>query len=205
MEKIVLIGAGGYFSGVADSIITSSGYDIVGVTDPVRTENMCGIPVLGDDSILEDIYSSGVKGAHITVGCIGNYDVRRRLVEQAKKIGFELVSIVDRSASVSTFVQMGEMTYVAKNAIINSNVTIGNYCIINSGSIVEHGCRLGNYVHIAPGAVLAADVTVGNGTHIGINSSIRQGISIGENVMVGAGSVVLGDVASNRTVYGIIN
>jgi sugar O-acyltransferase (sialic acid O-acetyltransferase NeuD family) len=160
--------------------------------------------VIGDDSVLQSVYESGVKYAHITVGSIGDYSVRKKLVALAESIGFELVTIIDPSSQVSRFATLGKMVYVGKNAVINSNTCIGNYCIINTGAIVEHGTSLRDFVHIAPGSVLVGDITVFEGAHIGLNSSILQGLSIGKNAMIGAGSVVLRNVCDNETVYGVV-
>lgn len=204
MEKIILLGAGGYCSGVLDSLKKMHMYQVVGITDPISQGNVHGIPIVGNDEILQNIYASGVHNAHITVGTVGNPKVRQKLVKLAQNIGFNLVSIIDPTAILSEYVNYGEMVYIGKKAIINSDVFIGDYCMINTASIVEHGCRLGNFVHIAPGAVIAGDVIIGNNTHIGLNSSILQGIKIEENVIVGAGSTVIRNVTKNKTVYGIV-
>lgn len=204
MKKVVLIGAGGYCSGVIDSLKKMNQYEIAGITDPVKKGTLCGAQILGTDDELERLYCEGIQYAHVTVGSIGDPSLRRKLVKKAKTIGFELISIIDPTSIISEFTTLGEMIYVAKNAVINSNVSIGNYCMINTGCIVEHGCILEDFVHIAPGAVVAGDVHIGENSHVGLNASILQGIHINPNVIIGAGSVVLGDVLSEKTVYGVV-
>lgn len=204
MKKIVLLGGGGYFSSVVDSIRTSTDYEIVGVTDPVLVGEHFGVPVLGTDDILPELYRAGIHYAHITVGSVGNYRPRKRLVELAESIGFELVSIVDRTACISSDVTLGKMSYVAKNVTINTDVVIGDYCMINTACVIEHGCRISDYVHVAPAAAIAGDVHIGYGSHVGINATLLQGITIGDNVIIGAGSTVIGDVDSDQTVYGVV-
>lgn len=204
MEKIVLIGAGGYCSGVIDSIEKDKKYRIVGITDPISKDEFCGYPVLGTDDVLQEVFNSGVKKAHITVGSVKTPNLRKKLVEMAKNIGFELVTIIDSSSVIASRVKLGEMVYVAKGAIVNSDVEIGNYCMINTGCIIEHGCRIKDWVHVAPGSVIAGDVIIGDSSHIGLNSSILQGIVIGHDVIVGAGSTVIRNVDSNKTVYGVV-
>ena len=203
-DKVVLIGAGGYCSGVIDSIETSSDYEIYGITDPNVKGSFCGYPILGDDSVLTDVFNNGVRKAHITVGSVGRPDLRKKLVKMAERIGFELVSIIDITATVSASAKLGKMIYVAKKAIVNSLAEVGDYCIINTASVVEHGCRISNWVHIAPGATLAADIVVGESSHVGLNASILQGITIGRDVIVGAGSTVIRNVSDNKTVYGVV-
>lgn len=205
-NKVVLVGAGGFCSGVIDSIQKANEFEIVGITEPNKTagELVCGVKVIGSDSKLKEIFESGTTKAFVTIGSIGNYSLRKRLIEYVKSIGFELISVVDPSSQVSSFVELGEMVYVGKNAVINSDVKIGNYAIINTSSVVEHGCSLGDYVHVAPASSLAGDIDIGPGTHVGINATIIQGLTIGKDCMIGAGSTVLGNVENDATVYGIV-
>lgn len=205
-DKLVLIGAGGYCRGVLDSLLLLDSYEIVGITDPATPigTDVYGISVLGTDDILPKLFESGVKKAHITVGSVGNCSLRKKLVEMAENIGFELVTIIDPNAVLAKDVRLGKMVYIGKSATINSDVEIGNYCIINTGSIIEHGCRIGNFVHVAPGSVLVGDIHVGNESHFGLNCSILQGLTIGNRVIVGAGSTVLRNVNDGETVVGIV-
>ncbi len=206
LKKIVLIGGGGYCSGVIDSIMKMGEFEIIGITDPdkVKGSMICGFPVLGDDSCLHQIYESGVIYAHVTVGTIGDFSLRKKLIRLAEEIGFELVSVIDPSSLISQYVKLGKMIYVGKSAVINSMVTINDYCIINTKAVVEHGCFLENHVHIAPSAALAGDIYIGHSTHIGINATLLQGIHIGNHCIIGAGSTVLGNVQDSQIVYGIV-
>lgn len=204
MEKVVLIGGGGYCASVIDSMLDEGRYEIVGITDPTREGTWCGIPIIGDDTVLPSLYKNGVKLAHVTVGSIAKPTRRKELVKVAKDIGFQLVSVVDPSAKVARFVSFGEMVYVGKNAIINPMTKIGNYCMINTGCIIEHGCMIQDWVHVAPGCTLAADLCIGDSSHIGVGTTILQGLKIGNDTIIGAGSVVVRDVASNKTVYGVV-
>ncbi len=204
MEKVVLIGAGGYCSSVIDSMLCEGRYEIAGITDPIREGLWYGFPILGNDDILPALYDAGIRKAHVTVGSIARPTKRKELVSYAEKIGFEMVSVIDPSSSIAKGVQFGKMIYIGKKAVINSMVSVGDYCMINTGSIVEHGCRIENWVHIAPGSTLAADITIGDSSHVGVGTTILQGIKVGSDTIIGAGSVVIRDVESSQTVYGVV-
>lgn len=206
MEKVILAGSGGFCSAVIDSIKSQGKYEILGILDlpSCQGNEICGIKVIGTDDDLKKFYDLGIKNYFVTVGSIGNYQTRKKLVNMAKKIGFNLISVIDKSANVSEYASLGEMVYVGKNAVINPNTVIGDYTIINTGAIVEHGTSIGEYAHVAPGACLAGDISVGYGTHVGLNASIIQGAKIGNDCMIGMGSVVLRNVNDNEKVYGIV-
>lgn len=202
MEKIVLIGAGGHCKSILDSLLELDVYEVVGITDINNNLEIMGVKVIGSDDVLEDLFKSGVKNAFISLGSVGDTNIRRRIHNNLKKIGFNLPTIIDKTAIVSKYSTLGEGVFVGKGAIINSSAYIGNNAIINSGAIVEHDCRIGDFVHIAPGASVSGGVSIGNDSHIGTGSNIIQGISIGNNCIIGAGSVVVKNIEENSKVYG---
>lgn len=202
MKKIVLVGGGGHCKSVIDSILRNNEYEIVGVTDPLDKGSVLNISILGDDDLLPEIYASGVKYAFVTLGSVGNTRVRRKLHELLKKIGYKIPAVIDKTAIVSPFAEIGEGTFVGKGAIVNVDSTIGCESIINTGVIVDHDCKIGDFVHLAPGTVLSGSTSVGDDSHIGTGSKIIEGITIGKNVMVGAGTVIVRDFEDNVKVFG---
>ena len=203
MEDIVIIGFGGHAKSVADSMIQTKKYNIVGYTDKENRHN--GFVYLGTDECLPRIYSNGIHKAILGIGFLGNSRIRDKLVVILKKIGFEFPSIVDISATLARNVNLGEGCYVGKNAVINADSQIGSFCIINSGAIIEHENIIEDYSHVAVGSILCREVRVGNHTFIGAGSTVIQGIKIGENCIIGANSTVLTDIGDKMKVYGIIN
>lgn len=204
MKKIVLVGAGGHALSVIDSIKSNEEYEIVGITDfyYAAGQKILGHEILGNDSILDSVFASGVKHAFITVGSIGNTTVRENLYSMLKSIGFLIPCIIDNSSNIGSDVCLGEGIFVGKNTVVNTKTSIRDMAILNTGAIIEHGCFISEFTHIGPGAVLCGDVKIGANTHIGANATIIQGVNIGDNSMVGAGSIVVHDVPSKVIAYG---
>ncbi len=201
-KRLLLVGGGGHCSSVLDSVLSLSLYDEVGVIDYDKSASSLGVPMVGDDEDLPDLKNRGWTDAFVSLGSIGKTDVRRRLFEKLKEIGFAMPSIVDPSSIVSKSAFLEEGVYVGKKAVINTGAKIGKCAIINTGSIIEHDCRVGDFVHISPGSVVCGQVFVGDDSHIGANTVVRQGINIGNHTMIGAGSVVVKDIADNVTAFG---
>jgi len=204
MENIVLVGFGGHARSVADCIERSGQYRIIGYTDIEEASTNNGYTYLGTDDILEKIFSNGTRKAVVTVGQIGQDNVRQNIYKKLKDIGFELPIIADPSAIISQNCVIGEGTFVGKAAVINSNTTIGKMCIINSGVLCEHDNTIGDFCHIAVRAVCCGGVTVGTNSFIGANATIIQGISIGNGVTIGAGSLVRHNVDNDGMRYGLV-
>lgn len=90
--------------------------------------------------------------------------------------------------------------YIAENATIVGEVTMGNQCSIWFNAVIRgdvHYIKMGNKVNVQDGAVIHATyktspTTVGNNVSIGHNA-IVHGCTIQDNVLIGMGSIVMDD------------
>ena len=203
MDDVVILGFGGHAKSVADCIMQTGEYCVVGYTD--NHPRACGFDYLGADDALRKVFDQGVRKAVLGVGFMGNPVARDRLVERAKGIGFEFPSIIDSTAIVASDAVIGEGTFVGKNAVVNAGSRIGGFCIVNTGAIVEHDAVVGNCSHIAVGAILCGDVSVGHHAFVGAGATVIQGRHIGNDVIVGANSTVLTDGEDSMKVYGVVS
>lgn len=188
MEDIILIGYGGHAKSVADCIERKGDYRIIGYTD--RNEHNSKYQYLGEDSVLPEYREKGVKNVAICIGYLGKSDIREKIYNYVKSIGFKLPIISDSSAIISSTALIGEGTFIGKNAIINAESHIGKMTIINTCALVEHECYVGDYAHIAVGAVLCGQVKVGKSAFVGANATVIQCIEIPDRKIVPAGMVV---------------
>jgi UDP-perosamine 4-acetyltransferase len=203
---VVGVGAGGHAKVVVEILRAMGGYEVIGLLDARRESwgtQILGVPVLGDDALLAEIYERGVRHAFIGLGTVKNSAPRVALYEKVRAMGFEIVRALHPQALISPSAQIGDGPTVMAGAVINADAHIGDDVIVNTGAIVEHDCTLGHHVHVATGARLAGAVSVGAGSHIGIGASVRQGVKIGSRSVVGAGAVVVHDVPDDVTVMGV--
>lgn len=204
--KVIGLGAGGHAKVVIEILQLTGDYELIGLLDPIQElwdTEVLGVPVLGADDLLAELYARGVRQAFIGLGTVGNSQTRVKLYDRICQQGFRLVQAIHPQAIISPSVQIGEGPTIMAGSVINAKAVLGNDVIINTGAIVEHDCLLGDHVHIATGAQLAGGVKIGDCTHIGMGASIRQGITIGSGVVVGAGAVVVKDVSPNSIVAGV--
>ncbi len=201
-EKIILLGAGGHCKVVIDAIRSQGLYEIQGILSPDQAiDNVLGVPVIGDDSQLEDLFAKGIKNAFVAIGSIGINTVRFEVYQKLKAIGYALPSILHKESIVASNVEIKEGVLVAAGAVINPGAKIGINSIINTSSSVDHDCVVGDFVHIAPGVTLSGGVNVGNQTHIGTGASVTQYLSIGSSVLISAGSIVTKSVSDGELVF----
>lgn len=204
MNKLLLIGGGGHCKSVVDSLLSIGAYSSIGIIDIKENigNRINGIPIIGCDEDLKELYEAGYEEAFITVGSVGNPKLRVNLYKKLKGLGYQIPKIIDPTAVVANSVKIEEAVFVGKGVIINSDTIIKRGAIINSGAIIEHDCRIGSFVHIAPGVVMSGGVIIGDSSHIGSNTSVRQQVSIGSDTIVGIGSVVVKHISSNVIAYG---
>lgn len=198
MEKLLLIGAGGYAKSVIDAVDYFN-YKIEGFIDEFSTEEShLGFPIVANS--LES-----VEDAHkyVYFVCIGNNERRKIWYERLCRLNLRMINVVDHSAIVSSHAVVGNGNFIGKMAVINSGSIIGSNCIINTKSLVEHGCTLGDHVNLSTNAVVNGDVVVGDGSFIGSSSVTVGQIVIGKWAVVGAGTVVIRNVGDGETVVGV--
>ena len=198
---IVLIGAGGHASVIADACdkadLPLGGYlDSKSGTHPVAAR----LQRLGDDGCLDDEIFCGKY--QFIIG-LGDVAARTQIAHRLRALGLVAQNVFHPTAIIATYVKMGNGIFIAAGAIVNSGSNIGDHCIVNTGSIVDHDAVLADHVQIGPGAVLAGGVKCGHGVVVGTGSSVLPGIRIGDNATIGAGAVVVRDVPAGQVVVGV--
>jgi sugar O-acyltransferase (sialic acid O-acetyltransferase NeuD family) len=206
MQRIILLGCGGHAKSVADAIESGGVYEIAGFIGTPEDDGFSyrDYRILDCDAGLDSIYRSGITHAAVCIGFMGRGITRSALYDRLKAIGFTLPVITDRTAVIAADAQIGDGTFVGKNAVVNSAAVVGKMAIINTAAVVEHDCEVGDFSHVSVGSVLCGNVSVGAGSFIGANATVIQGKKIGAGVIVGAGSVVLEDLADGRKAVGIV-
>lgn len=105
--------------------------------------------------------------------------------------------------------QIPEDCFIAENATIVGEVSMGNECSIWFNAVLRgdvHYIKMGNKVNVQDGAVIHATyqkspTNIGNNVSIGHNA-IVHGCTIHDNVLVGMGSIIMDDcvVESNSII-----
>ncbi|WP_211276365.1 NeuD/PglB/VioB family sugar acetyltransferase [Francisella halioticida] len=178
-EKIILVGGGGHCHSVIDVIEQENKYRILGIIDIKENigKNILGYPIIGCDDDLETIFKT-CKNACITVGYIKSNDLRVKLFNLLKHIGFNSPTVTSPLAYVSKHAKVEEGTVVMHYAIVNANARVGRNCIINTKALVEHDCKVEDNCHISTASVLNGGVIVKENTFFGSNATSRQNIEI---------------------------
>lgn len=200
MKDVIIAGAGAHSKVVLDIIFEGGEFRPVGLLDTVSGGDVLGVPVIGSDDMLEELYKKGIRYAFAAVG---SNRVREKLVRKMEDLGFSLITPVSRSAVISRFAKVGAGTVIMPGVVVNADAQVGRGCILNTNCSVDHDCRIGDFTHIAPGCAISGSTSIGRGSFIGTGARAIDRLTIGSNVMLGAGAVAVGDLPDNCTAVGV--
>lgn len=199
-KKVVIIGAGGHSKAIIEILKSNQSFEIVGCTDPCQNPQVTTTNVLGNDSVLPDLYKKGVHHAFVA---IGDNHTRAILTDKIKKMGFSLINVISPFSYISKSAKLGSGIAIMAGSVISADVCILDNTIINTNSSVDHDCLIGKTCHLAPGCSLSGKVSIGDGTFLGTGTKIIDGIKIGSWSILGAGAVVIRDIPDQCLAVGV--
>lgn len=197
MSSILLVGSGGHFNSVLDTIESLGFYDNIGVVNDVPINHPYFV---GTDKDLPRLRN---KFDYIFLTLTSkSFDWKSNYYKNSISLGFKIPSIIDSRSYVSNRTKIEKGVFIGKLATINANVKIGFGSIVNTASIIEHDSSVGQYCHVAPGSILLGQVTLDDNVFVGAGSIVKENIKIGKNAIIGMGSNVISSIPANLKVAG---
>ena len=172
MIETILIGAGGHGKVVLDAVLSNlkTNIKIIGFLDDGEIEEIAGIKKLGN---IKDYIKYKDKKFHIA---IGNNVFREKL---SKELGEKnLVTIIHKTAYVSSMSNVGNGSYIGAMSVINPQCEIGKGCIVNTGAIVEHNCYIGDYSHLSYRVLVGSESKISSKTMIDMGKILERNSNV---------------------------
>lgn len=184
-EKLLIVGAGGLGRIVLEHSLQT--YDCYFVDDGLNLGDVvCGTPIIGNTEDLQNLYSE-FKNLIIA---IGDNEIRRRLYELAKHIGYKIVNVICDSVYVSPFSTLGSGCVLLNNVVLQNGSTIGNGVVLNPGVEIHHDSTIGDFVLIYANSVIRTNTHIGNKVKIGSNVTVSNNTTINPDVVINDGSTI---------------
>lgn len=199
--NVVIIGGGGHSHSICDIIKQNNNLNIVGIVDNNTSIGFMGIPWLGGDEILPQLFNQNI--AESAFVAIGDNVVRQKLTIMAKKIGYRMINAISPKAVVSCYSTLGEGVAIMAGVIINVGAKIGNGVILNTNCSIDHDTTVEDFCHIAPGCSVCGCVKIGQLSFLGVGSNVIDSVTIGSNTMIGAGAAVVQNIPNFCTAVGV--
>src|SRR3972149_2300682 len=139
-DRLVMICGGGHARVLIGLISSTGAYEIAGILDPglERGARILGVDVLGDDSLLPELFASGVGCACIGLGSTGSCAASRRaLFDRARAIGFRIPALVHPSALVAQSAEVAGGPQGMAAAVVQVSASLGGNTILNTAARIE--------------------------------------------------------------------
>jgi sugar O-acyltransferase (sialic acid O-acetyltransferase NeuD family) len=206
MERVAIIGAGGFAREVLDVIEAANEdrarYEVAGYIVDLQY----GSPgtLVNDRPILGGFDWLARHSKDLLVICgVGPSHHRYRLVERARSLGCRFFSAIHPTAVLTRWVSVGQGVVVAAGSVFTNQIRIGDHTHVNLHCSIGHDVVIEDFVTLAPGVHVSGNVTLARGAFVGTGASIIERLRIGEWSIVGAGSTVVTEVSANTTVVGV--
>ena len=187
-DKLLLVGAGGFGRVVLEHAIQE--YDCAFIDDGPEIGTLVnGVPVIGRPTELEKFISE----YKLLLVAIGNNKLREKIYKDAESIGYDFPNLIDPSAYISPFAEIGKGCVILNNAVVQNNAKIGNGCILNSGVEAHHDSVIEDFCLIYANSVVRALTHVGKRVRIGSTVSISTGAMVEDDADIEDGSAVKKD------------
>ena len=205
MHDLIIIGNGGHAKIVIDILEERGDYNILGIITKNKGDEIGigGYPILGNDSLLKELFNKGVKFAVLGVGGYTDNSLRKRIYNNLKKIGFQIISAIHPTASLSKTVLMGEANVIFAGVVINPYVRLENNIIVGTGSTIDHDSIIKDHSLISAGVTVGARTKIEEEVILALGSKVMAGVTICKGALIGAGALVTGEISKPGTYFGM--
>lgn len=201
MEKIILLGAGGYAEQLKWVVDRMNNKEIIGFVDETIEEDkyMLGLPV---KKTLEE-FNIEDRSEEVKILCaVGNIALRKKWFDKYKN-RYVFTSVIDPTALVSSSALIGNNVIILGQTVLSSSCRISDSTNINWFCLITHHTSVGEFTNISSGVRLTGHASIGSYCDIGTNATIIPYKKVGNSSIIGAGAVVIADIPDNSLALGI--
>ena len=196
--RLLVVGAGGHGRSVAEAVLMSGDFEMVGFLDDgafARGGDVLGLPVLGPANAFADYAALALHA----VVAIGNNALRQKMCAQLQAAGFALARVVHPRAIVSPRAQLGEGVAVMAGAIVGTEAVLGQGVIVNCGAVVDHHAQVHDFGHLGVNACMAGGSVMGALAWMQAGAALGYGVTLPSGVTLAPGEAV--DIKNNKYKY----
>ena len=157
----------------------------------------------GYPPILSSVEEYEIEEDDIFTCALGDPIYRKKYVNIVKQKGGAFMTLIDSKSIIHPDAQIGEGVMISAFCSISANVTIGDFSTVQPFCNFGHDAIVGSFCAIESYSFMGGFSSIGNNVTLHTRSTILPHIKVGDNSIVGAGSVVLRNVKSNTTVFGV--
>jgi sugar O-acyltransferase (sialic acid O-acetyltransferase NeuD family) len=201
VKRVVVLGSGAAARYVSHIFSFDADIEIAGFTTLEESQwggEIHGIPILGSDDVLADLYADGVR--HAVIG-IGTPQIRSKLRHIILASNMELTQAIHPSVIFTPDAQFGDGVVVEGGCVMNCP-TVADNVWIGLAAMVSHDNFIGIDSQIGGGANIGMESLIGERVLVGMGATICAGRKVGDDAVIGSGANVVHDVPAGAVVVG---
>lgn len=159
----------------------------------------------------------GFEGYPPILGTIGEYEIQKddvftcsigevptkvKCCDIILKKGGIFLTLIHKNAIVHTNVKLGEGCVVAPLCLVDCDSIIGKMCLLQSDAVIGHDCTIGDYVRIDTHVTCVGGVKIGDRATVHTSAVLNHKVILEDDTTVGACSFVIRKVKKGTTVWG---
>lgn len=184
MKKLLIVGAGGLGRMTLEAALND--FECYFVDDAQEVDNIiCDTLVVGKISDLKKLKSD----YDYLIVAIGNNSFREKLTNEAISMGYKIPTIINHTAYISKYSEIGYGTIILSNASVQNGAIIGNGVVITANVEIHHDCEISDYALIYSNSTIRTYAKIGNRVKIGSNVSISNSVAINDDEIIENGEV----------------
>ena len=182
MEKLLLIGAGGFGRAVLEH--ASFLYDCAFLDDG-NAKIIDGVQVIGKTADMASFFPE----YKLLLVTIGNNALREKLYARAAAIGYTFPNLIHPSAYISPHATLGYGVIILNNAVVQNGAKVGSGTILNPGVEAHHDSTIGDYCLIYTNSAIRSLTHVGNRVWIGSTVTVSTSATVPDDTVIPDGAV----------------
>lgn len=174
-KSVVIVGAGKLGAVLHDCLDGDERWRCTAFIDDGKAGGtLHGLPIYGTG----DLNPAHGGRAFLAVGFP---HVRRKLAEEARGVGLEFQTYIDRRSLVGREAELGTGVLVLSFSMIASGTTLGDFSLVMAHCQAGANSRIGSFTSLMAGAAVGGS-TVGDDCLLGLRSVALDGARLGERV-----------------------
>lgn len=204
MKHLYIIGARGYGREVYNLYCKCEHIhgevECIGFLDDKRNalEGFAGYP-----PIISSVEDFVPQEDDVFICALGDPKWVRHYTKLIEDKGGQFISLVSPQAYIGRNTTIGYGCIINSWCSISCDITIGNHVSIGVFSDLGHDAKVGNCCHLGSYTFMGGGSKIGNGVTVHPRVNILPHKTISDNAILGAGSVIIRNVKSDSTVFGV--
>lgn len=201
MEKIAIVGAGGFAREVLALLMAIGNYEVLGFIDENYKSSMIhGYPIIGTDEEI-NMTETPLK----LVIAVGDPNLKKQIRAKYSNplIAFPTLIHPNVIFGDRTTIIIGEGCILCAGTILTTDIVLEDFVTVNLNCTIGHDVVIHSYSSLMPSVNIAGEVHIGSLVYIGTGANVINQLEINDNSIIGAGATVVNSIPSNCTAVGV--